>query len=130
VGAVGRQEQEPTTVSSQDLGGARALVCGKGVENDNGAGVERGRELGFNIGVECRAVHRTSDNPRRNQRVLCQPGDERLCSPFAEGCGAVKSRAHRGTSPKTGQVRFDGGLVHWLAGYCGAMSREAMKTRL
>jgi len=73
------------------------------------------------------AVHSTGDDPRRDQRVLRQPFDERLCLPFAEGCSAVKPLTSRRTTLKTGQVRLDGGLVHCPAGDCGAICREGMK---
>ena len=105
-GLYGGQEQEPTALPSHCFGGAGAFVRGPIVENDNGAGFKFGGELGFNISFECRAVHSTGDDPRRDQRVLRQPCDECLCPPFAEGCGSVKRSPTGARATQASEVRL------------------------
>ena len=56
VGAAGGQEQEPATAVSQGLCGGWTFVGGQIVEDDNGARIEGRSRLGFDTGVECRAV--------------------------------------------------------------------------
>ena len=106
VWAVWRQEQEPTAVSFQGFCCARAFVCGQVIEDDNGTGFEFRGQLRFDICVECRAIHGPGDDPRSDQRVLCQPRDECLRSPFAKRCRPIEPFAHRRAAPKAGQVRF------------------------
>ena len=75
VGAVGGQEQEPATAVSQGLCGGRRLdfVGGQIVEDDNGARIEGRSRLGFDTGVECRAVDGPGDDPGRDQCVCVSP---------------------------------------------------------
>lgn len=96
----------------QCFGSARAFVCGQIVQDHNGAGVEHGSELCFDVGVECRAVHRACDDPRRYQRILRQSRDECLRAPFAEWCGAVETFADRCPAPQSGEVRLHSGFVN------------------
>ena len=56
-------------------GGGRRLdfVGGQIVEDDNGARIEGRSRLGFDTGVECRAVDGPGDDPGRDQCVCVSP---------------------------------------------------------
>jgi hypothetical protein len=69
VGAVGRQEQHPGAFASDSPLSGFALVARQIVENDDIARLESGQQLGFDIGVENRAVHRCVGNPWRDQSI-------------------------------------------------------------
>ena len=81
---VRRGEEEPCPSRFEDGLGLFAFVAGKIVEDHNVAGTEGGGELGFDIGLEGRAVHRTVDDPRRGQAITAQGGNEGLGFPVAE----------------------------------------------
>ena len=81
------------------------------VKDDDGTRIEHRCELRFDVSVKCRTVHCPGDDPRRDQRILCQSGNKRLRPPFSERCGTIKSLTNRRTSSQAGQVRFDSGLV-------------------
>lgn len=105
------------------------------VKDDNGAGIENRCELNFDIGVERQAVQRAGNDPRGDQRVLRQSGDERLCPPFTEGSRAIKPLADRRTPAKAGEIRFDRGLVYkdqpvWLLAHPRLAPRDPVLTRL
>lgn len=61
VGRVWRQEQELGAALFEHGGGFGAFVAGEVVEDDDIAEPERGRELGFDPGLENPAVHRPVD---------------------------------------------------------------------
>ena len=112
IGAVSRQEQEPAAALSQSLRRLWAFVSGQIVEDDNGSRFKRRGQLRLDIGVEGRPVHWAIDHPRCDQSVLRQPGDEGLCAPFAEGCGAIEALSDRCPPPQSGEVRLHSGLVN------------------
>ncbi len=47
-------------------------MAGGGVENDDVAGAERRRELGFDISLENVPVHRRVDDPRSAQSITAE----------------------------------------------------------
>jgi hypothetical protein len=85
VGAIGWEEEEPGAAFFEDGVGLLAFVTREIVEDDHVAGLERGGELGFDIGLEDTPVHGCIDDPGRGQTIMAQGGDERLSSPVAEG---------------------------------------------
>ncbi len=78
VGGVGRQEQEPGAALAEDFGGPGAAVHREVVEDDDVALAELRRELGLDPDVEGGAVHRAVEQPRGDQPVVAQAGDEGL----------------------------------------------------
>lgn len=69
---------------ANQLGGALVLVEADIVENDDVAGRQFGSELSFDVALEDGGIHRRVDDPRRDETVASQPGDEGLRLPFAE----------------------------------------------
>ncbi|WP_416376273.1 epoxide hydrolase N-terminal domain-containing protein [Yoonia sp. 67-2] len=78
----------------------------------NGLGQSRTKIDGVGIGVKRRRVHCARDDPRRDQCILRQPGDECLRAPFAERGCAVEPLTHRRTPPKAGEVGFDSSFIN------------------
>lgn len=86
-------------------------MAGKIVEDDNIAGIERRRELGFDIGFEDRPVHRRIDDPWRGQPIMPQGCDEGLGSPMTEGCPCSQPLAALRPPAQPGHLRRRRGLV-------------------
>ena len=84
VWAVGRQEEEPCASAAKDFFGFLAFVGGEVVEDDDVAGPKLWSELGFDIGVEDQPVHGRIDNPRGDEALAAQPGNQGLGAPMAE----------------------------------------------
>lgn len=61
-------------------------MTGQVVEDDDMAGLQRRRELGFDIEIEHLAVHRPVDDPRCVQPVMAQGADEGLAAPMPKRC--------------------------------------------
>ena len=99
------RNRQPRCLRASAAGGGWTFVGGQIVEDDNGARIEGRSQLGFDTGVECRAVDGPGDDPGRDQCVLCQPGDECLRSPFAKRCHPIEPFAHRRATPRR-RVRF------------------------
>jgi hypothetical protein len=57
------------------------------------------------------AVHCALDDPRRDQRILCQARDQRLRSPAAEGRVHGQPFASRGPAAQAGEVRLHCGFI-------------------
>lgn len=55
------------------------------IEDDDITRLEDGRELGFYIGVEDRAVHRRIDHPRCDKAIASQACDQGLGAPVTKG---------------------------------------------
>ena len=85
IGGVFRQEQEPGAALSQSLCRTRAFMDVQIVQDDDIATPEAWRELRADIGIESGAIHGPLDDPGGNKLIAAQAGDERLCSPLAEG---------------------------------------------
>lgn len=111
IGTVRRKEQEPSPALLQDRLRLFALVAGEIVENDNVAGLQGWAELGLDIGLKDRAVHRLVDDPGRGQAVAAQAGDEGLRSPVAEGRFGFQASADTSAPAKTGHLGGGAGLV-------------------
>lgn len=62
IGAVGRQEGQPSSLGSDHLLSLLAFVSGKIVEDDDIALLERGNELRFDVSVEDAPVLRSIDD--------------------------------------------------------------------
>lgn len=71
---------------ANQLGGSFAFMEGDVVEDDDVAGLQFRRELGFDIGLETSSVHWCVDDPGRDHGVAAQAGDEGLRLPAAERC--------------------------------------------
>ena len=106
------RNQQPRCLRASAAGGGWTFLGGQIVEDDNGARIEGRSQLGFDTGVECRAVDGPGDDPGRDQCVLCQPRDECLRSSFAKRCHPIEPFAHRRATPKAGQVRFDSRFIN------------------
>lgn len=79
----GGRNRSQTPLANQ-LGGALVLVEADIVENDDVAGRQFGSELSFDVALEDGGIHRRVDDPRCDETVASQPGDEGLHLPFAE----------------------------------------------
>ena len=66
----------------------------------------------FDISVKCQAIHGPGDDPRCDQRILCQSRNKCLRPPFSERRGTVKPLANRRTSPQAGKVGFDSSFIN------------------
>jgi len=84
IGAVWRQEQEPSAAFFEDGFGFVAFMAGQVVEDHNVAWLERWRELGLDIDLEDVAVHRAVNDPRRGQSIMPQGRDKSLGAPVTE----------------------------------------------
>ena len=60
-----------------------------------------------NICREGVSVHCAFDHPRRDQAVMGQTRDERLCAPSAEGRGHFQALATQAAPSQAGQVGLD-----------------------
>jgi len=105
------QEQEPAAVFSQGFGCARAFVSGQIVKDHDSPRFEGRSQLRLDIGIESGAIHRAVDHPRRDQGIVCQPGDKGLCAPFAKRCRAIEPLTDRSPSAQPGEVRLHRRLV-------------------
>jgi len=82
------------------------------VEDHDGSGRDLRDEYLAHISGEGATVHRALDDPRRDQRVLRQACDKRLCSPTAERCAHCQALAPSGPATQAGQVRFHSRFVN------------------
>lgn len=98
VGAIGRQEEEPGTAFSEDSLCLFAFVAREIVENDDVAGTERRRKLGFDIGLENVPVHRRVDDPWSGQSITTERCDEGLGFPVSERRHGFQALATPGSS--------------------------------
>ena len=94
--------------NSEDQPTIRGIV---GPTNDCAWFKDRG-ELGFDVGVERGPVHRACDDPRRDQVVAGQPGDEGLGLPASERGDTEQPLSHWAAPAQPGHVRFYGGFVN------------------
>ena len=77
------------------------------VENDCRAWRDlRDQDL-LHIGREGRTIHRAFDHPRCDQSLMCQPRNQGLGSPTAEGRIHRQAFATRSPTAQPGEVRFD-----------------------
>lgn len=111
VGTVRGQEKKPCPLFLEHVLGTLAFVAGQVVENDDVAGLERGRQLGFDVGFEDVPVHGPINDPRGGQSIAPQSGDECLCFPVPEGRRGPQSLAAPGSAPETCHFGRGGGLV-------------------
>ncbi len=84
VGAIWGQEDEPGAACLEDRLGLCAFVAGEIVEDDHVTPLERGGELGLDIGLEDTPVHGAVNHPGCGQAVVTQPRDKGLCTPMTE----------------------------------------------
>ena len=111
VGAVGRQKHKPSASLADGLFGRGAFVGGQVVQNDDVAFFEGRGELGLDVGVEDRPIHRRVNDPRRGQGAAAQSGDESLGLPMAKGGLGAKALAPVATPPCTGHLRVGSRFV-------------------
>ena len=81
---IGRKKQHPCASGFDGLFRRRALVGGEIVQDNHVAWLQRGSQLGLDIGIEDSAVHGLADDERRHQLVVPQSGDEGFRLPMAE----------------------------------------------
>ena len=67
------RNRQPRCLRASAAGGGWTFVGGQIVEDDNGARIEGRSQLGFDTGVECRAVDGPGDDPGRDQCVCVSP---------------------------------------------------------
>lgn len=92
--------------------GSRALVEGDVVENDDIARRQFGNELGFDVSLEDGGVHRRIDDPRRDEAMTAQTGDEGLCLPATERRVGLVTFALRRPAGALGQLGVRRGLIN------------------
>jgi len=88
------------------------LVGSEVVEDGDGARFDLRHQPFAHIGCEGMAIHCALDDPRRDQGVLAQSGDQRLGSPTAKWRVHRQSLASQGPPPQAGEVGFHGGFVN------------------
>lgn len=74
---------------AQGLRGLLISMRGQVIENDNGALGDLWDQRFADVGGKGRTIHCALDDPRSDQGILCQAGDQRLRAPTA------KRRIHR-----------------------------------
>lgn len=112
VGGVFGQKQEPGPLFVKRLRCAGALVNVQIVQDDNISRSQGRGELRFYVGVECRAVQRTGDDPRSHQPVAAQTGNECLGLPFSVRRLAGKPVSAQAASAQRGHVGLHAGFIH------------------
>jgi len=108
---VGREWHEPAALRLEDLGGLRAAVDGKVVQDNRCSRRKDRSELGFDPGVEGGTVHCPGDDPRSDEAIAGQPGDEGLCVPAAERGLTGQALVPRGATAEPGQPGPDRGFI-------------------
>ena len=84
--------------------------------------------------IHCPAVHvymherGPFDHPRRDQAIMGQARNERLCAPCAERGVHFQAIATQAAPSQAGQVGFNRSFVHCPTVHCVAMSPEGMNT--
>lgn len=78
------EEQHPHAALAHQFGGPLALVEADIIEDDDIAGLDFGRQLRLDPGLEASALHGGIDDPRRDHAVTAQAGDEGMRLPLAE----------------------------------------------
>ena len=111
VGAVGRQEQEPTAVCLEQLSGFGAFVRCQVVEDDDGPWFQLQDQDFFDVGIERIAIHGARDNPRRHDPLARQARNQGLVAPPPEWGGPFEAQALGAPSIRAGHVRIGARLV-------------------
>jgi len=111
VRAVGWQEQHPGTFAPDSPLCGFALVARQVVEDDDIARLENWQELGFDIGLEDRAVHRGIDDPGCDQAIASEARHEGLRPPVAKGSLGIQPLALSGPATQAGHLGRRAGLV-------------------
>ena len=111
IGTIRRQEEKPGAPFFQALGCGSAFVSGEVVEDDHIAFLEGWGQLGFNIGVEERPVHRSIDDPGSRQPEAAQARNERLGSPCSKGRRSFQPCPAGTAAPKPAHPRVCGCFV-------------------
>lgn len=88
------------------------LVGGEVVEDDNGTRFDFRHQHVAHIGSKGGAIHCAFDDPRRDQGVLAQPGDQGLGSPAAKWRVHRQPVAAQGPSPHACEVGFHGSFIN------------------
>lgn len=106
-----RQAEEPAAAGFEGLCGADIFVGAEVVQDDDRPRLKSRRELGFDVGGEGFAIHRTLDDPWRDERVRRQRCDEGLCAPSPEGRRCVQPLSLPGAASQPGHVRLHRRLI-------------------
>lgn len=112
IGAVGRQEDDPGSHTSDRLTHGLALMAAKVIEDDDVLGRERLDQFLFHVSQEGIGVDRAIENPWRIDAVAPERGDERHCPPMAMGSMGDQPRAAPAPSPEWSHVGFHPGFVN------------------
>ena len=97
---------------TQGLRGVLIPMRSKVVEDDNGAWRDLRDQNFADLGGKSRAVHRTLDDPRCNQRILGQTRDQCLRSPTSKGRVHGQALASSGSATQAGQVGLHCGFIN------------------
>jgi len=111
VGAIGRQEQEPSALGANGCLSGRAFMGGQIVQDDEVAGLEGRGQLGFDVSLEDAPIHRRIDDEWRGERATAQAGDEGLRLPMAERDLGKKPLAFGATAAQAGHLGGGSSLV-------------------
>lgn len=108
---------------------------GEVIEDDDCAGRDLGDQHFTDVGGKGGAVHRALDDPRCNQRILCQARDQRLRPPASEGCVQCQALASLGSASQAGQVRLYRSFINKdnatrQGGYCRKPMFEPVRALL
>jgi len=106
VGAVGRQEEEPTPCLPYRPGGVGVLVRCQVVENDHVVWGQFRDQHFFDIGREGGTIHCPLDDPGCDHGIGGEPRDEGLCPPRPEWRVHDQAIPTLCPSPQPGHVRL------------------------
>ena len=97
---------------AQRIGGLDILVGGEVVTDHDGARLDFGDKNLADVSGEGLPIHNTLDNPRCDEAVMCQTGDERLGAPCPEGRAHVQAFSARTSAALAGHVGFYGSFIN------------------
>ena len=111
VWAVRGQEEQPCALSADEALGLLAFVAREVVEDDHVAGPEGGCELGLDIGVEDRPVHRRVNDPGCYEAIAFKARHEGLRAPMAKWGLAIQPLALGRAPAQPGHLGVGAGLI-------------------
>lgn len=111
-GEYGGQEKKPSATLVKEFFGVQALVARQVAHDDHVPFVQSRSELGFDASIECGAVHRAVDDPRRVKAVIAQHGDKGLGPAVAEWGVVDQPSAARSPASGLSRIGFQLGFVN------------------
>ncbi len=111
IGAVGWQEEQSGSGSSDNVAYRGAFVRAEIVENDDIARLQGLDELGFDVGSECLTVDRSVENPWRIDAIMPQCRDEGHGFPVTMRRMGNQPFSARAPAAQRRHIRLDPGFI-------------------